>query len=113
MEREVHDEGSERDTLALLLVAPECRRTCGREAVLSCSHTTPSIGYIGSSRKNFSKFSLSSSLHIQKPLIGNIGSSRKNFSEFCLSPSGRFENRSFQRLFLLFEIPVKMTNVHC
>jgi len=72
----------------------------------------PSIGDIGSSHQNFSEFCLSPSLQaIKTPSIGDIGSSRQNFSEFCLSPPWRFENRSFQRLFLLFEIPVKMKKV--
>jgi hypothetical protein len=135
MEEEVPNEGSERDTLALILVAAECRPTCGRgKAALSCSHTTPLIGDIGSSRQDFSEFCRSPSLQLQTPLIGDIGSSRQDFSEFCLSPSlqlqtpsiggignsrqnfsefcrspsWRFENRSFHRLFLLFEIPVKI-----
>lgn len=109
MEEEVPNEGSERDTLALILVAAECRPTCGRgEAALSCSHTTPLIGDIGSSRQDFSEFCLSPSLQLQTPSIGGIGNSRQNFSEFCRSPSWRFENRSFHRLFLLFEIPVKI-----
>src|SRR5271157_3854944 len=60
MEEEVPNEGSERDTLALTLVAAECRPTGGRgEAALSCSHTSPLIGDIGSSRQNFSEFCLS------------------------------------------------------
>ena len=109
MEEEVPNEGSERDTLALILVAAECRPTCGRgEAALSCSHTTPLIGDIGSSRQDFSEFCRSPSLQLQTPSIGGIGNSRQNFSEFCRSPSWRFENRSFHRLFLLFEIPVKI-----
>ena len=45
------------------------------------------------------------------PFIGHIGTSRQDFSEFCRSPSWQFENRSLQRLFLLFEIPVKTKNV--
>ena len=88
MEEEVPNEGSERDTLALILVAAECRPSCGRgEAALSCSHTSPFIGDIGSSRQNFSEFCRSPSLQLQSPLMGDIGSSRQDFSEFCLSPS--------------------------
>jgi hypothetical protein len=87
MEKEVPNEGSERDTLALTLVAAECRPTCGRGGRLVVQSHNPFIGDIGSSRQNFSEFCLSPSVQSQTPLIGDIGSSRQDFSEFCLSPS--------------------------